>query len=131
MDVKPAGVTNAGSPLYTIEQAEAEYAKKKSEVSKPHSEVKRLVDEEKLRKLRIENEVKAGKLIKRDLVAQALSAACSKWHEARLQIESEMPNAIVGKDLPETREEVKRWTVRISQVLAALADSFPQEGNQV
>jgi hypothetical protein len=125
-EVAPAAFTNAGTPMYTMAQAK-EAAAKKGDNATPHGEVKRLVDQERLRKFKLANDIAAGHLIPKAHVISAMSAACSKWGELRLQIESEMPVAVVGKDLPGTREAVKQWMVRISQVLQSLSDAMPQE----
>lgn len=71
------------------------------------TEVKRLVEIEKLRKLKRENEIQEAKTIPMDEVTAALRVATAKWDSVLTsKLDQEAPARLVGKDIAETRAEL-------------------------
>lgn len=71
------------------------------------TEVKRLVEIEKLRKLKRENEIQEGKTIPMEEVTAAMRVATAKWDSALTsKLDQEAPARLVGKDIAEMRAEL-------------------------
>lgn len=71
------------------------------------ADVKRLVELEKLRKLKRENEIGEAKTVPVDEVVSSLREATAKWDSVLTsKLQQEAPARLVGKDIAELRAEM-------------------------
>jgi hypothetical protein len=82
-------------------------AEHKPDANQDLQEVKRLVELEKLRKLKRENEIQEERTIEMDEVTAALRVATAKWDSVLTsKLDQEAPARLVGKDIAEMRAEL-------------------------
>lgn len=80
--------------------------------------------QEQIRQLKLLNDRKAGTLIERATVVASFGRIASRLAEARTQSESQAPVRMVGKDIAELREEVRRIWDDVGRTLALCAVEF-------
>lgn len=85
---------------------------------------------EEIRRLRLANDQKEGRLIERAWVASKIQLAASEWNTLRMKAEAEMPIAMAaaGDDVAEQRAVLKeKITDPIAVLLQSLAKHFEEE----
>lgn len=83
------------------------------------TEAKRLVELEKLRKMRRENEIGEAKSVPVDEVVAALRAATARWDSALTsKLDQEAPARLVGKDIAEMRAELAAIHDELREIMA-------------
>lgn len=127
MNVTPAATSAAGDPMWTESQARSALEASGSRGATGPLKDQKL--QEQIRQLKLLNDRKAGTLIERSFVAAAFGRIASRLAEARTQSESQAPVRMVGKDIAELREEVRRIWDAVGQTLASCASEF-QEGSK-
>ena len=125
VNVTPAGKSDEGHPLWTEAQSRAALEAAGSRGTMGPLKDQKL--QEQIRQLKLINDRKAGTLVERSLVAGAFGRIASKIAEARTQSESQAPLRMVGKDVAEIREEVRKVWDSIGHVLASCAVEFEQK----
>lgn len=125
LNVTPAGASPTGDPMWTESQARAALEAAGSRGATGPLKDQKL--QEQIRQLKLLNDRKAGTLIERAFVAAAYGRIASRIAEARTQSESQAPVRMVGKDIAQLREEVRRIWDAVGQTLASCASEF-QEG---
>ena len=125
VNVTPTGTSEHGDPAWTEAQAKAALEAAGSRASSGPLKDQKL--QEQIRQLKLINDRKAGTLVERSLVAGAFGRIASKIAEARTQSESQAPLRMVGKDVAEIREEVRKVWDAIGQVLASCAVEFEEK----
>jgi hypothetical protein len=124
-NVPHSGTVNGGHPAWTISEARAAlHAHGSKAVNGPLKDQKL---QEQIRQLKLINDRKAGTLVERSLVAGAFGRIASRIAEARTQSESQAPLRMVGKDVAEIREEVRKVWDAIGHVLASCAVEFEEK----
>jgi phage-related tail fiber protein len=121
-NVPHSGTVNGGHPAWTVNEAKAAlHAHGSKSVSGPLKDQKL---QEQIRQLKLLNDRKAGTLCERASVVASFGRIASRLAEARAQSESQAPVRMVGKDIAELREEVRRIWDDVGKVLAACASEF-------
>lgn len=127
VNVTPAGKSDEGHPLWTESQARAALEAAGSRGTMGPLKDQKL--QEQIRQLKLQNDRKAGTLVERAFVVASFGRIASRLAEARTQSESQAPVRMVGKDIAELREEVRRIWDEIGKVMASCAVEF-QEGQK-
>jgi hypothetical protein len=121
-NVPHSGTVNGGHPAWTISEARAAlHAHGSKAVNGPLKDQKL---QEQIRQLKLLNDRKAGTLCERASVVASFGRISSRIAEARTQSESQAPVRMVGKDIAELREEVRRIWDDVGRVLASCASEF-------
>ncbi len=85
---------------------------------------------EEIRRLRLANDQKEGRLVERAWVASKIQLAAAEWNTARMKCEAEMPVAMAaaGDDVAQQRALLKeKITDPIAAILQALGKHFEEE----
>ena len=82
------------------------------------------------RRIDMANQERAGKLIDRSTVANAMSAMCARWNAERVRFEAEGPAKMAGKEADECRVVVREFTSEIGDALASCAEFFEEHSEQ-
>jgi len=127
LNVTPAGTSPTGDPMWTESQARAALEAAGSRGTMGPLKDQKL--QEQIRQLKLLNDRKAGTLIERAAVVASFGRIASRLAEARTQSESQAPVRMVGKDIAELREEVRRIWDDVGRTLASCAVEF-QEGQK-
>lgn len=127
VNVTPAATSTDGHPMWTESQARAALEAAGSRGTMGPLKDQKL--QEQIRQLKLLNDRKAGTLIERASVVASFGRIASRLAEARTQSESQAPVRMVGKDIAELREEVRRIWDDVGRVLASCAVEF-QEGQK-
>lgn len=122
VNVTPAGTSEHGDPAWTEPQARAALEAAGSRASSGPLKDQKL--QEQIRQLKLLNDRKAGTLCERASVVASFGRISSRIAEARTQSESQAPVRMVGKDIAELREEVRRIWDDVGRVLASCASEF-------
>ncbi len=120
-NVTPAG-SKSGKPTWTESQARAALEAAGSRAAAGPLKDQKL--KEQIRQLKLLNDRKAGTLIERSSVVASFGRIASRLAEARTQSESQAPVRMVGKDIAELREEVRRIWDDVGRTLASCAVEF-------
>jgi hypothetical protein len=125
VNVTPAAKSSDGHAMWTEAQSRAALEAAGSRGTMGPLKDQKL--QEQIRQLKLINDRKAGTLVERSLVAGAFGRIASKIAEARTQSESQAPLRMVGKDVAEIREEVRKVWDTIGHVLASCAVEFEEK----
>jgi hypothetical protein len=120
-NVTPAG-SKSGKPTWTESQARAALEAAGSRAATGPLKDQKL--KEQIRQLKLQNDKKAGTLVEKTKMVSVMAAISSRIAEARTQSESQAPVRMVGKDIAELREEVRRIWDDVGRVLASCASEF-------
>lgn len=122
VNVTPAGKSDEGHPLWTESQARAALEAAGSRGTMGPLKDQKL--QEQIRQLKLLNDKKEGTLCDKAKVVSAMGAIQSRnlefWHHM-IQI---LPSLLVGKEMPEIVEELKKQQDNHGQMLAGCAELF-------
>ena len=82
---------------------------------------------ERVRKLRLVNDEREGKVIDRGIVAGALAKMCAEWNAIRTRSEAEAPARMAGLEAAECRQIYRGVMDEIGQSLADCARFFAED----
>ena len=121
-NVAPSGTVNGGNPAWTKSQALAALQASNSKAGGGSLQSRKL--EEQIRKLKLENDQKDGRLINRSDVVETIARIGSRWASIRTHEESQAPIQLIGKTIPEIREYVRDLFDRIGSVFKQAGEEW-------
>lgn len=122
VNVKGVGTSAKGDPTYTKEQALAALQANNSKAGGGTLQSRKL--EEQIRKLKLENDQKDGRLIERVQVAETIARIGSRFASIRTHEESQAGVHLVGKSINEIRDYIRDLFDRVGAVMRDAAEEW-------